>query len=77
MIFQPQQKIRRSNAQSCSKNEGRGVYCKTIDQYSLQICPAAALINRISDQCRVCQKYTIYNITGTVLSSRPLKTVNN
>jgi hypothetical protein len=53
------------------------VYCKTIDQYSLQICPAAALINRISDQCRVCQKYTIYNITGTVLSSRPLKSVNN
>jgi hypothetical protein len=33
---------------------------------SLQFCPAAILINCTSDLCRMCQKHTINNITGTV-----------
>ena len=54
-------------AQSCSKNEGGGIYCENVDQYLIQIWPAAVLINRIRDPCKICQKHTIYNITGTVL----------
>jgi hypothetical protein len=29
--------------------------------------PAAVLINGIRDQCMICQKHPIYNITGTII----------
>jgi len=41
-----------------SKNEG-GIYCENVDQYPLQICRAAVLINGIRDLCRICQKHTL------------------
>ena len=57
-----------THRQSCSNIRTiGGIYCKNVDQYQIQIWLAAVLINGIRDQCMICQKHPIYNITGTII----------